>query len=70
MAALELQDEQLVQRLQALAAQEERPLDDILQGMLEQYMSRKQAFETMEGMFDDDISDLSTSVRETITSYY
>ena len=65
--AIQIHNEQLIQRLQRLAARENRPIEDLLQALLDQYTSRLDALEAMDGMFDDDITDLSTSVRETMS---
>lgn len=70
MVTIQIHDELLAKRLQELAARENRPLDAVLQTLLDQYLSRGAALEEMNGMFNDDISDLSTSVRETLDSYY
>ena len=70
MAAIHIQDEGLVERLRAMAARENRPIEELLHALLDQYTRRREAFEAMAGMFDDDITNLSTSVRETIDTYY
>ncbi len=70
LVTIQIHNEQLVQRLQTLAARENRPIEELLQTLLDQYTSRIDAMEAMNGMFDDDISDLSTSVRETMNTYY
>ena len=66
MVTIQIHDERLAKRLQELAERENRPLDAVLQTLLDQVLSRGAALEAMNGMFNDDISDLSSSVRETL----
>jgi hypothetical protein len=60
----------LAERLQHVAQQENRPLEDVLASMLDLYARQADAFAAMEGMFDDDVPDLSSSVRDTMSGYY
>ncbi|MCK6581231.1 MAG: hypothetical protein L6Q98_24330 [Anaerolineae bacterium] len=70
MAVVQIRDEQLAQRLSELAERENRTIDDLVRTWLDQYVHREQSLAAMEGMFDDDVSDLSTSVRETMSNFY
>jgi hypothetical protein len=70
MVSIHIHDEQLVQILQDLAARENRPVEDVLYTLLDQYTSRIDLLKAMDSMFDDDITDLSTSVRDTTMNYY
>jgi len=65
--AIQIHNEELIERLQRLVARENRPIEELLLTLLDQYTSRLDAIEAMDGMFDDDITDLSTSVRETMS---
>jgi len=67
---LQIHDEDLAKRLQEIAARENRPVEDLLKTLLDQYTRKRDAFLAMDGMFDDDITDMSSSVRETLSSYY
>ena len=72
----------LAERLQAIAAQEHRSVDAVLQELLANYRSpvEKEAirlpdtktdpFDAMCGMFDDPVTDLSETVRETMEEFY
>lgn len=58
-----------------IAEREQRPVDDVLRSMVESYephptAEQNAALEAMLGMFDDDVTDLSTTVRETMKEYY
>lgn len=70
MALIQIHNEQLARRLQELAARENRPIEEILQMLLDRYTDRAEALKAMDGMFDDEVTDLSASVRETMSSYY
>lgn len=63
---LQIHDEDLAKRLQEIAARESRPVEDLLKTLLDQYTRKRDAFLAMDGMFDDDITDISSSVRETM----
>jgi hypothetical protein len=58
MVDMHIRDEQLAQRLQDLAARENRPIEAILQTLLDQYTGRNAALKAMDGMFDDEVTDL------------
>lgn len=60
----------LAERLRHVAQQENRPLEDVLASLLDLYARQADAFAAMDGMFDDDVPDLSSSVRETMSDYY
>ena len=69
--------EKLAERLQAIARRENRPVEDVLASLLDLYSalpapppSDTDPFMAMEGMFDDDVTDLSETVRGTMTDYY
>ncbi len=70
MVTLQIHDEGLIEQLQQLATQENQTIEAVLQMLVGQYMHRQAAFEAMDGMFDDDIHDLSTSIRDTMHTYY
>ncbi len=64
--------EDLTQRLQTIAEREGRSPEAILQELLDAYEQRpsgeapKDPLENFIGAFDDDVTDLSTTVRETL----
>jgi hypothetical protein len=81
MTTLIIEDE-LAAQLTEIAADENRPVTDVLRSLLELYsalpkdtglsmpsMTANEALEAMDGMFDDDVTDLSTTVRETMSAY-
>jgi hypothetical protein len=62
-------DDAILRRLQEIAKQENRPISDVLRSMVEQYPEKpaESSAETllaMDGMFDDDVTDMSITVRE------
>lgn len=75
-------EDKLASQLQEIADDENRPVEDVLRSLLELYAAlpkeitpgtqkiRAELLAAMDGMFDDDITDLSTTVHETITAYY
>jgi hypothetical protein len=72
MAAVNL-PEHLVRRLEEIARQENRPLEDVIEAMMEQYHSSPSLnrdagvdWNSILGIFDDEVSDMSTSVKETL----
>jgi hypothetical protein len=82
MTTLIIEDE-LAAQLNEIAADENRPVTDVLRSLLELYsalpknseflspsLTANEALAAMDGMFDDDVTDLSTSVRETMSAYY
>ncbi len=60
----------LAERLRHVAQQENRPLEDVLASLLDLYTRQEGAFAAMDGMFSDDVPDLSSSVRDTMSDYY
>lgn len=69
MATLVIPNE-LAERLQHVAQHENRKVEEVLATMLELYTHQTSAFLAMDGMFDDDVTDLSTSVRDTMHDFY
>ena len=74
-----LLSEQLIHKLEDIARRENRPVEEVVSSMVEKYEpqtpSRKQeasdaALDAIVGVFDDEITDLSTTVRETLHKYY
>jgi hypothetical protein len=59
----------LVKRLQTIAQNENRPVDAVLSDLIDLYTARDPLM-MMDGMFDDDLTDLSTTVRETMETFY
>ena len=55
METLQIQNPQLIKRLQVLSTQENCSIEAILETLLDQYNSRSKAIFDMEGMFDDDV---------------
>jgi hypothetical protein len=51
----------LAERLQDLARRENRPVEAILASLLDLYTTQSDALAAMDGAFDDDVTDLSTS---------
>ena len=69
--------EELARRLQQLATAEKRSVEALLRSMLDIYTTlptlpeqARDAFAALEGMFDDEVSDLSTTVHQTMTDFY
>ncbi len=60
----------LAERLQDLARRENRPVDEIVASLLDLYAYQSDSLAAMDGMFDDNVGDLSTTVRETMTAFY
>lgn len=63
----------LAQRLQEIAEQENRPVEAVLQTMVEQYRqpkNRRAALLAMDGMFDDDVTDLSSITSDDVKQLY
>ena len=68
-------DNKLAERLKAIAARENRAVDDVLTDLLRLYdhqtnTASSSPLDAMQGVFDDDVTDLSTTVRETMTDFY
>jgi hypothetical protein len=60
----------LAERLQEIALRENRPIEEILTSLLDLYAAQTDALVAMDGTFDDEVTDLSSTVRETMDSYY
>jgi hypothetical protein len=60
----------LAERLQEIARRENRPIEEILTSLLDLYAAQTDALVAMDGTFDDEVTDLSSTVRETMDSYY
>jgi hypothetical protein len=74
MADLTIRDD-LAKRLREIAQQEQRSVDEVLGAMIDHYRDADSAagsdpVEAFIGAFDDEVSDLSTTVRETMQTYY
>lgn len=75
MVSITLPDE-LAQRLAEVARRENRPVEDVALEILEQYIPPPDEVEKgadwglILGAFDDEITDMSTTVKETLRSYY
>lgn len=68
--------EQLVHKLEDIARQENREVVDVLTSMIEKYTPETPEEEkgpdwsVILGIGDEDITDMSTTVRETLQKYY
>ena len=69
--------DELAKRLEEIAQRENRPVENVVASMIEQYASlttsqksSDTAFEALFGIYDDDITDISSTVRETLQKYY
>jgi hypothetical protein len=69
----------LAEQLRSIAQREHRQVEEVLADLLKQYesqalsdttQSKADALTAMAGMFDDDVTDLSTAVNETMDAYY
>ncbi|HMN14035.1 MAG TPA: hypothetical protein PKD55_17095 [Bellilinea sp.] len=63
-------EHELADRLQAIARRENRPVEEVLASLLEMYTAQSDALDAMDGAFDDPVTDMSTSIRETLNAYY
>lgn len=73
-------DEELAARLETIATREDRPVQQVLHTLVEQYETtivpeytaeeRAAALERFIGSIPDDITDLSMTVRETMAEIY
>lgn len=63
-------EEHLAERLQDLAKRENRPVEELVASLLDLYAAQADSLAAMDGMFDDNVGDLSATVRETMASYY
>jgi hypothetical protein len=69
--------EHLVHKLEDIARRENCPIEEVVASMVEKYepqlpsqKASDDALDAIAGVFDDDITDLSTTVRETLQKYY
>ncbi len=69
--------EQLIRQIEAIAEREKRSVTEILASMLEQYKSptteeneEPDPIDKVIGIYDDDITDMSTTVRETMKKIF
>lgn len=69
MTKLVIQDD-LAERLRDIARRENRLVEEVLSDLLELYDKSLDALEAMDGAFEDEVTDLSTTVRETMSEYY
>ncbi len=69
MTKLIIQDD-LAERLRELARRENRQVEDVLSDLLELYDKSLDALEAMDGAFEDEVTDLSTTVRESMDEHY
>lgn len=67
----------LAKRLEEIAEHENRPVEEIVASMVEQYRPQQHtqeesdaAFEAIFGIFHDDVTDMSTIVRETLHKHF
>jgi hypothetical protein len=66
----------VAQELQRISEREKRPVDDVVRSMIERYgaqtdtSDKEDALNAFIGAFDDDVTDLSSTVRETMEDYY
>lgn len=70
-------DEALAEQIKATARAQNVSVDDFLRQLLQAYIASglasaqsEEAFAAMDGMFDDEVTDLSVTVRETMEAYY
>lgn len=75
MVSITLPDE-LARRLAEVARRENRPVETVALEILEQHVPSQDEVEQgpdwglILGVFDDDITDMSTTVKETLRNYY
>lgn len=69
--------DELAKKLEQIAETENRPLEAVVASMIDQYAPEqidhdavKASLDAIVGIFDDDVSDMSTAVRETLHKYY
>lgn len=69
MATLTIDDLVLVRLLLQRAEHENKSVEAVIRELLEQQLNRAETREALAGIFDDDVTDRSTMVRETMTAY-
>ncbi len=68
--------EKLAQAIEEVAKRENRPLDDVAGEVLEDHFLPEEsvagmsALDALMGMFDDDITDMSSNVKDHLREYY
>ncbi len=69
--------DELAEQLETVARLENRPVVEVIETMLEQYEPKIQPeagethpLDAFIGIYDDDITDMSTSVRQTIKEHF
>jgi hypothetical protein len=67
--------DELAQRLAEIARREKRPLAEVIASMVERYPvppaeDIENFVDPIIGIFDDDVTDMSTTVRETMDAYW
>lgn len=70
MATLTIEDPVLVRLLLQRAERENKSVEAVIRELLEQQLNRAEMREALAGIFEDDVTDLSTTVRETMAEYY
>lgn len=74
--------EALAKQLQAIAQRENRSIDEVVESLVRDKVTEQptpetapsskaiSALDALMGMFDDDITDMSSNVKETLREYY
>ncbi len=67
--------DELARRLEDIARRENRPLAEVIASMVERYPAPvvediQDIDDPIIGIFDDDVTDMSTTVRETMDDYW
>lgn len=66
----------LAQQLEEIAQRENRPVAEVIENMMQHYTlipssdEKPPDWDSIIGIYDDDVTDMSTSVRETLQAYY
>ena len=69
-------DDKIARRLREIAEKEHRSVDEVLSALLDRYVEpitpaeRAERLIAISGMLDDPVTDLSSTVRETMKEYY
>jgi len=81
MVTIQIPDK-LAQKLEKVAQRENRSLEEIAASVLQDFVSAEKddetqspsegitALDALMGMFDDDVTDMSSNVKETLREYY
>jgi hypothetical protein len=69
--------DEIARQIEALAKLENRPVEAVIASMMQQYTPQPHsqeeadaAFQSIFGIYDDDITDMSTTVRETLQKHF